>query len=240
LRSQKTTNKLPKPEDIHITWTYLPSLSKVSGDSPQERGFNFQRKIREFLESRLGYIPYLTTRIIGISGLEHEYDAIFVRDLATKDNLFFFECKWHQEGYTTSRYDVMIFNQKAFDVYYQIRTRKRKADLYRVLISSTPLTADAFKLCLSLGILVLQPYVPAETFPPLEAAIVQLRKALRSSISTEKRYLLNSLSEFRKRIFCGCASFYTRRMENGESLHGKYKELIARVALEVDSDWTDP
>jgi hypothetical protein len=134
----------------------------------------------------------------------------------------------------------MIFNQKAFDVFYQMKAKNKKFDMYRILVSSTPLTSDAFKLCLTLGILALQPYVPAITLPPVEAAIVKLKKALIRSISTGKRYLLNSLNQFRSKIFWSCSSLNTRKIEDGASLYARYKELIARVSLEVDSDWTDP
>lgn len=230
----------PRPRDIHKIWVFLPSLSRVSGSSPQECGFNFQENVKRFLQRQLHYVPFETTRIKGTSGLEHEYDAIFIQDLKMRDILLFFECKWHQAGHNTSRYDVMIFNQKAFDVFYKMRAQSRKFDMYRVLVSSAPLTPDAFRLCLTLGILALQPYIPTITLPPIEAAIVQLKKALIYSISTEKRYLLNSLNDFRDRIFWSCGSLNMRKMEDGESLYNRYKELIARVSLEVDSDWTDP
>jgi len=236
----KYKSRLPKSKDIHKFWVYLPSLSKVKGSSPQECGFIFQENVKKFLQRQLHYIPFEITRIKGISGLEHEYDSVFIQDLKTKDILLFFECKWHQRGNYTSRYDVMIFNQKAFDVFYQMKAKNKKFDMYRILVSSTPLTSDAFKLCLTLGILALQPYVPAITLPPVEAAIVQLKKALIHSISTEKRYLLNSLNEFRSKIFWSCGSLNTRKIEDGASLYARYKELIARVSLEVDSDWTDP
>lgn len=230
----------PKPKDIHKIWVFLPSLSRVSGRSPQECGFNFQENVKKFLQRQLHYIPFETTRIKGMSGLEHEYDAIFIQDLRMRDTLVFFECKWHQAEHYTSRYDVMIFNQKAFDVFYQMKFKNKRFDMYRILVSSAPLTSDAFKLCLTLGILVLQPYIPAITLPPVEGAIVQLKKALMYSISTEKRYLLNSLNDFRDKIFWSCSSLNTRKIEDGESLYNRYKELIARVSLEVDSDWTDP
>jgi hypothetical protein len=225
---------------VHAFWVNLDSLSKVSGYSPTESGFDFERKVKEFLRSHLGYIPYLTTRIVGLSGLEHQYDAIFIRNLKTRGDLLFFECKWRHRGSAVSRYDVMIFNQKALDVYYKMKSRKTKVDLYRVFVSSVPLTFDAFRLCLSLGILTLQPYIPKQTFPPLEAAIVQLKKALHDSYSAEKSYLLDALYVLRERTIWGCDSFHTRKMESGETLYMRYKELLARTCLEVDSDWTDP
>jgi len=227
-------------KDVHAFWVALPTLSRVSGANPAECGFDFERKVKEFLRSQLGYIPYLTTRIVGLSGLEHQYDAIFIKTLKTRDCLLFYECKWRQRGAEVSRYDVMIFNQKALDVYYKIKTKREHTDLYRVFVSSVPLSFDAFRLCLSLGILAMQQYVPKRTFPPLEAAIVQLEKANKSSFSTEKRYLIDALTLLRQRTIWGCDSFHIKKMESGETLYMRYKELLARTCLEVGSDWTDP
>ena len=124
IMEKRKANDILPPEDIHTFWVNLPSLARVSGSNPAECGFDFENKVKDFLRLRLGYIPYLTTRIVGLSGLEHQYDAIFIKSLTTRDDLLFLECKWRHKGSKVSRYDVMIFNQKAFDVYYKIRTRK--------------------------------------------------------------------------------------------------------------------
>ena len=105
-------------------------------------------------------------------------------------------------------------------------------------MSAAALTNDAFRLCLSLGILALQPYKRGKSFPPIEAAITQLNKALAKSRSAETQYLLKSCRDLRKNIFYGCRSM--RPLYRGDFLYSKYKELIARTSLEVNQDWSDP
>jgi len=184
------------------------------------------------------YIPYLTSKITGLSGVTHQYDCIFLKRLAIKGrkDLLFFESKWHAQSILGDRQDVMVFNQKAFDVYYRLRNEGRNVDLFRIFVSSVPLRSDAFRFCLAYGILPIQPYEPGRTLEPIEVAIFELEKVISNNPTErieERSKLIESLHRFREKIFWGCSSIGTGVMESGDVLFNRYRELVTRKCQEV-------
>lgn len=225
-------------KDVVLLWKFASAACGIKGRLPQTRGFKFQFAVRDFMTHRLKYVPYLTSKMMGLSGITHQYDCIFLRRLVIKrrKDLLFFESKWHAESVSSDRQDVMIFNQKAYDVYYRLRNEGRNVDLYRIFVSSVPLRIDAFKFCLSHGILPIQPYKESESFQPMEALLNALETVMIDDPDErikERNKLIDSLYRFRERIFWGCSSNGHRSMESGDALFNRYRELIARVYYEV-------
>lgn len=212
-------------------------ISGTKGRVPQTKGFQFQFAIRDFLTHQLKYIPYLTSKMVGISGITHQYDSIFLRRLVIKGrkDLLLLECKWHARSVSSDRKDIMIFNQKAFDVYHRLRNEGRNVDLYRIFVSSVPLKTDAFKFCLSYGILPIQPSEDSEKVL-VEFLIRKLMKVMienPSERTKERRNLIDSLYRFREKVFWGCRSNNNMLIDSGVALLDKYRELAARARYEV-------
>ena len=224
-------------KDVVRVWKFASIISGTKGRIPQTKGFQFQFAIRDFMTHQLKYIPYLTSKMIGISGITHQYDSIFLRRLVIKGrkDLLLMECKWHARSVSSDRKDIMIFNQKAFDVYHKLRNEGRNVDLYRIFVSSVPLKTDAVKFCLSYGILPIQPFEESEKLP-VEILVDTLKKVMIENPgerTKERKNLIDSLYRFRERIFWGCRSNNNMAMESGVVLFDKYRELTARARCEV-------
>jgi len=175
----------------------------------------------------------------GVSGLTHQYDCIFLRKLYMKGrkDLLFVECKWHDPSISVnSRNDIMIFNQKALDVYHKLRNEGRNIDLYRVFVTSIPLQIDDIKLCFTNGILPIYPIDNEKKIEPLEVIINRMERLLQVypyKRQHERSRLLELMYDLREKIFWGCNSYAKRRLFEGGLLMDKYREVAARAGFEV-------
>jgi hypothetical protein len=162
--------------------------------------------------------------IHGLSCVEHEQDIPFVRRFS-KDPIYFVENKWKETGFIEKDH-ILTFNQKVLDIYFKGYIDSLKiGKLYRIFIASRPLTVSAFKMCLTHGMLVLEP-----TRPPIDWAIVTLERRLKKGqADIDKFYLLSRLKSFRKKIFRECSSFPNPNVHKGDILLQEYRSLIWEV-----------
>jgi hypothetical protein len=141
----------------------------------------FEDTIMGFLRD-LNFHPPIAGRaspVSGISSVRHEHDIVLRPPRVIGNDFLLVECKWRKDGQTISKDQVMVFNQKAEDIYLSGRIRDADIkNLYRLFISSVPFDQNAFRFCLAYGILVLQPLCsrilyPSEisNYPPLQAVI---------------------------------------------------------------------
>ncbi len=234
------------PEEITNLYYSLGKIVKVLRKTPcpfQQKGKIFEDQIIKELQKMHFFpwkIPCKRILVKGVSSVGHEVDAIFVRGYSI-DPMYFAELKW-REYEPINKQEVLIFNQKALDIYFSgYIERVRIARLYRIFISSLPLTIPAFKFCLSHGILVLTP--PRNTFlnvlerknnlaifPPLDWAITKIKKILqrRPHYQTGRKLLIR-LENFRSKIFRACPSLPNIIEHNGQKLLEEYRTLIWEV-----------
>lgn len=243
-----SVNDVISPEEITTLYLRLP---RIIGSVQMRRDINHRAKGRMFEDEvikaidDIGYDCYrgLGSRliIIGLSGVYHEHDILFVRR-KTKSPQYLVECKWRRKGRYIGKEHVMIFDHKSLDIFFNRYIDGLKlTNLFRIFVVSQPLTLDAFKLCLTYGILVLQPSFPEfpmystrETktisLPPLEWGIIKIASKYGDAPKDkEARSLLAGLYSLRKEIFRKCTSRPNHLVHRGNRLLEKYRQLIWEV-----------
>ena len=239
--------KLISPEEINRIFNELPNIIyKIATRwnlNYTQKGRLFEDEIIKKLQS-IGYDPWKAPgsriTVAGLSDVQHEEDIVFVKRFL-KDPVYLVEMKWRETNLITKDH-IMIFNQKALDIYSNGYIDELKINrMYRIFISSQPLTVAAFKMCLTNGILVLMPFRPdlldrskreggPTVLPPIEWAIVTVNEELRKTPQNPgKTYLLKRLRNFREKIFRDCSSLPHPNIHKGNILLNEYRTLIWEV-----------
>lgn len=238
-------------DQVYAIWKKLNTLSL--GILPRVRkskltGNKFEDLIMNFLKE-LNFPPPLAGRaspIAGISSVRHEHDIVIRPPNALGNDFLLIECKYRKEGSIIPKDDVMLFNQKALDIFWKNRIREVPIrSLYRVFISYAPLDHNAFRFCLSHGILVLQPFYSKSLYPsriscypPLQAAHWNL---VHKQISIIRKRELNDLTVEIKRLmeitFRKVSEIPNSSEYDGSRLHKKYLDIILKVNAYIRGKW---
>jgi hypothetical protein len=239
------------PDQVYRIWKKLNRLSL--GVSPGIRkskltGNKFEDLVLNFLKE-LKFPPPLAGRaspIPGISSVRHEHDLVIRPPNALGNDFLLIECKYRKEGSIIPKDDVMLFNQKALDISWRGKIREVPIrSLYRVFISHVPLDHNAFRFCLSHGILVLQPFYSRSIYPsgiscypPLQAAYWNITQ--RRLFTIKKRELNDLLLDIKKlmeQTFRKVSEIPNSLEYDGSFLHRKYLDIILRTNAYIKGEW---
>lgn len=240
------SNKLISPLEVNRLYEQLLEIIEVIKQgrvNSRAKGRIFEDEIIKALD-RIGYdsLRGLASRLIirGLSGVNHEHDILFVKR-KTKAPQYLVETKWRETACVQEN-DVMVFNQKVLDIFFnRYIDGIRITDLYRIFVASRPLTFDAFRLCLTYGILVLQPYMRRlktvslrterpVSLPPIDWAIVHITSKHGDEPKDQYiEFLLKRLRNLRGKIFRKCTLSPDNRIHRGTLLYREYKQLVWEV-----------
>ena len=237
---------------VYRLWKKLNMLSlgvRWKTRPPKVYGNKFEDFVLDCLR-KLKFPPPIAGRaspISGISSIRHEHDIVIRPPYASGNDFLLIECKYRKKGKVISKDDVMLFNQKALDIFWSGRIRGVPIrSLYRVFISYVPLDHNAFRFCLSHGILVLQPFYsrsfyPSKIacYPPLHAAYWHLTKR-RLAKGIPKVELTNLISETKNLIeitFRKISEIPDSMEYSGVILHKRYLDIILRVNAYIGGKW---
>lgn len=241
------------PKQVYLLWKKISSsaLGALPGVKVSKmKGNLFEDLVITFLHD-LGFPPPIAGRaspVLGISSVRHEHDIIIRPRKATGNDFILFECKYRKKGSVISKEDVMIFNQKALDIRHIGKIKGVTIrHLHRLFVSYVPLDHNAFRFCLTHGILVLQPFYSRRVYPskvacypPLQAVYWNLKKRanLISSVPRrEMRDLEQNVLRLMKATFRETSELPTSRKYDGATLHRKYLDIILRMNSYVDGNW---
>jgi hypothetical protein len=233
---------LISPFETTELWNELPLIiHRIASRwdvSDIQKGRMFEDEIIKKLQ-KMGYDPWKSPgkrlTFQGLSDVNHEEDIVFVKRFSI-DPVYIVECKWRSFDLIGKEH-LMIFNQKALDIFFKgyidgLRINR----MYRIFISSQPLTLTAFKLALTHGILVLMPFRQdlidhskieggPVILPPIDWAITMAYEEVKKGLIV-KNFLRERLERFREKIFRDCSSFPSLNAHKGDTLFKEYKTLI--------------
>lgn len=241
------------PKNVYLLWKKINScaLGAIPGvKAGKMKGNLFEDLVITFLHD-IGFpfpIAGRASPVSGISSVRHEHDIIIRPPKATGNDFILLECKYRKKGSIIPKDDVMIFNQKALDIGHIGKIKDAKIrHLYRLFVSYVPLDHNAFRFCLSYGILVLQPFYSRRVYPskvacypPLQAVYWNLKKRV-NIISSVPRREIKDLEQdvlwLMKATFRETADLPYNKKYDGARLHRKYLDIILRMNSYVDGNW---
>ncbi len=238
------------PEQVYIIWKKLNNLSLglPSGiKTPKLTGNKFEDLILKILRE-LNFPPPFAGRASpapGISSVRHEHDLIIRPPNATGNDFLLIECKYRKSG-IIPKDDVMLFNQKALDIFWRGNIRDVPIrSLYRIFISNSPLDHNAFRFCLSHGILVLQPFYNKSIYPsriacypPLQVAYWNIvQRDFPTIIKREIDDLLLDAQKLMKQTFRKISEIPNSSEYDGTTLQKKYLDIILRTNAYIGGEW---
>jgi hypothetical protein len=240
-----------EPEQVYIIWKKLNTLSSavfLRSKKPKLTGSKFEDLVLRILKE-LNFPPPFAGRaspVPGISSVRHEHDLIIRPPHATGNDFLLIECKYRKSGSVIPKDDVMIFNQKALDIFWRGKIRDVAIrSLYRIFISNAPLDHNAFRFCLSHGILVLQPFYnrviyPSgiACYPPLQVAYWNLlQRRFPMIIRREIDDLISDIQKLMKQTFRKVSEIPDSSEYDGLFLHRKYLDIILRTNVYIKGEW---
>jgi len=242
-----------KPICIYDLWKKVNAVSRgaiLMAHVPKIRGNLFEDAIMNFLRD-LDFHPPIAGRaspISGISSVRHEHDIVLRPPRVVGNDFLLVECKWRKEGRTIGKDDVMIFNQKAVDISLGGSVRGAQIrNLYRLFISSVPFDHNAFRFCLTYGILVIQPLCsrilyPSDisNYPPLQAVLhkteIERSRLLQTVGASEIEDLEQDVERLMKLTFRPVAHPPNSQQFNGSILEKKYLDIVLRANIYI-KEW---
>lgn len=239
------------PYQIYRIWKKLNTVSL--GVLPGIRkskltGSKFEDLVLSFLRE-LKFPPPIAGRaspVSGISSVRHEHDIIIRPPNASGNDFLLIECKYRKKGSIIPKDYVMLFNQKALDIFWRGKIRGVPIrSMYRVFVSYVPLNHNAFRFCLSHGILVLQPFYSKSIYPsgvacypPLQAAYWNITQRCLSTITKlEFNNLLLDIQKLMKQTFRKISEIPNSSEYDGYVLHKKYLDVILRTNTYIKGKW---
>jgi len=161
------------PYEIYSLWRRMNRLRSEETQTWQI----FERRVAIFLKEVGCHLELFSTKLKGISG-RHQFEITVRPPAASLDDFILIECKLRRIGSVLLKHEIMIFNEKAIDVYHRKRIGSVPFDnIYRLLVSSVPLDHTAFRFCLANGIKVLMPYYGRRDYPGRNAIVIPVEVA---------------------------------------------------------------
>jgi len=154
--------------------------------TPQLRGMGFERHILNLLYD-LGFrtLAGRVRELRGLSSITHENDVVVFKPGAV-NRLLIVECKFRRKGSMIGKDHVMLFYQRVQDISMYYTAIGYPKALLPVFVSSVPLDRNAFRFCLTYGILALHPcYEEPNIYPSMVSCRPPLA-ALRYQLSFVK------------------------------------------------------
>lgn len=239
------------PEQVYLIWKKINNLSL--GILPGIRkskltGNKFEDLILSFLKE-LKFPPPFAGRaspVPGISSVRHEHDIIIRPPNAVGNDFLLIECKYRKTGCIIPKDYVMLFNQKALDIFWRGKIRDVPIkSLYRIFISNVPLDHNSFRFCLTHGILVIQPFYNRSIYPsgiacypPLQVAYWNIiRRRFPTAIKREIDDLLSEIQKLMRQTFRKVSEIPDSSEYDGTILHRKYLDIILRTNVYIRGEW---
>jgi len=180
----------------------------------------------------------------GLSGIMYENDVLVFKP-GVPNKLLIVECKFRRKGSLVSKEQVMLFHQRIQDILMRYFVAGYPKALLPIIVSSVPLDRNAFRFCLTYGILALQPCCevsPQYTQmvacrPPLAAMRHLLGCASEKSIDPAMtKSLFRSLTRLNRITvrFVSTVS-HVRRALDGNKLEKAYFDILYRWKSVVES-----
>jgi len=165
------TEELLNDSEVYRLWRSIqkeasPSLQR----SPILRGIWLEKHIFHQLYG-LGFrtLAGRVRELRGLSGIVYENDVLVFKP-GVLNELLIVECKSRRVGALIDKEQVLLFFQRMQDIlrfYHAIGYPKTLLPLF---VSSVPLDRNAFRFCLTYGILFLQPcFSPSSEYPQMVA-----------------------------------------------------------------------
>ena len=180
--------------------------------------------------------------LAGASGVSYQNDVLMFKP-EFPGSLLLVECKHRQEGSLIPKEDIMIFNSRAIDIYIGFLQRGIRRSIFRVFVSSVPLAKDAFRYCLTYGILVIQPCFDTREYPrwvgcrpPIQVIAYELEKTEMRK-SSFRRQLLAKASRMEKNAFREISAVRVPELQNGFELERSYFDLLYMGEAFLERGW---
>jgi hypothetical protein len=180
-----TTTELLSDKDTFRIWndvcSNIPTLrlktAKAKGNWLEKKVFNSLCGIG--FRTLAGRVRELR----GLSAATYENDVLVFKP-GLLNRLLVVECKFRRQGLLIEKDRVMLFLQRIQDISNYFLSRGHQKYMLPMFVSSVPLDRNAFRFCLTYGILALQPNIEETTVysemvshrPPLGALRYELAK----------------------------------------------------------------
>lgn len=181
--------------------------------------------------------------LCGLSGATYENDVLMFKP-GLANRLLIVECKYRKEGTLIEKDYVLLFYQRMQDILFFYTAIGYPKILLPVFVSSVPLDRNAFRFCLTYGILPLHPcyknlyiYSPMVACRPPLAALRYMLKSLQQEKREVSRGLIKSITRLHKYTVRYVSPLrITRRTLDGNKLEKAYFDILYRCKYILE-DW---
>jgi len=182
------TSDLLSDFETYRLWQGLSKKGPTKSPVPSRwKGMLLERRVFHQL-SELGFrtLAGRVKELRGLSGIVYENDVLVFKP-GVVNSLLIVECKFRREGSLTEKNHVLLFYQRMQDILMYYAAIGYPKILLPVFVSSVPLDRNAFRFCLTYGILSLHPCYESSS---IYSSMVACRPPLAAL-----RYLLSTLHE---------------------------------------------
>lgn len=230
------------PEECYKLWRAIcrPKIARLKANRWQLlEELTFNTLLNMGYRAFSGRVRYLQ----GASGIDYQNDVLVYKPEAPGQFLLV-ECKVRGPGSVTSKEDVMVFNSRAIDIFMRYTTLGIKRSIFRVFVSSVPLDRNAFRYCLTYGILVIQPKQSNNTYevtlslrPPVQAIIYRLKTFDSSRTNPAVKRLINRARSLQNSTFREVAPVRPWQIWDGVRLERSYLDLVYMSNAAIEGRW---